>query len=88
MIASKLPTQQDRIKIFQTFLFSSFATGNLSAAKAEEEERKSLLEDIEDVTDISQSDLFKLLTAICSRYTRAKKRLQEATKDIDKMVEE
>jgi len=87
MIASKFPNQQDRIEIFQSFLFSKSTGEQLSAAEAEEQEKKSLLEDIEDVTDIGQG-LLNLLTTICSRYTRAKKLLAESTKDIDKMIQE
>lgn len=53
----------------------------------EEEEKSGLLGDI-DMGDIKQSDVFKLLTQISARYQRAKKRLNEAIRDIDKQVEE
>ena len=38
--------------------------------------------------DINETAIFKLLTQIASRYTRAKKRLNDNIRDIDKQVEE
>jgi hypothetical protein len=50
----------ERVQLFQSFLFTQFATGNIDPAKQEEAERKGLLEGNEE--DINESAIFKLLT--------------------------